>query len=147
MEKHKVESRNIPISYPWLSGKPIVALWCPKFVMTMHPNYIRNNFTWMLIDWKCTWSEQNTIIFPLNNQNVHFQYQCKSSHIRNIQEANTSVSFIRMMQLGIYMQIENSIVGKQWPRKVIHYGNVHVLRWFPVTLALIYKPIIDLLLI
>jgi hypothetical protein len=41
----------------------------------------------------------------------------------------------------------NSVFRKELPRKIIHDSKLQVLGWFPVALTLIYKPIIDLLLI
>lgn len=146
MEKHKVESRNIPISYPWLSGKPIVAYDVLRLSWPCIQTKYVTISSWMLIDWKCTCSEQNTIIFPLNNQNVHFQYQCKVRTLEIYKKPIQALVYQNDATGNLHADW-NSIVGKQWPRKVIHYGKVHVLRWFPVTLALIYKPIIDLLLI
>jgi hypothetical protein len=41
----------------------------------------------------------------------------------------------------------NSVFREELPRKIIHDSKLQVLGWFPVALTLIYKPIIDLLLI
>lgn len=74
-------------------------------------------------------------------------YQCRSSFHFTIYMEPIQASNYQEIHLSIYVHARTSVICKELSWKIIHNSKLHILRWFPMTLSLIYKPVVYLLLI